>query len=88
VVELLAEKAISAAGMPVGPGESLRLVFEVISSGLFLTPSGHGIMDPCEKDCVDALGYLSPQEKVDITQHAQVRKTNFNDSHPTGYWRK
>lgn len=73
----MAEKAISSAGTPVSPSEALRLVFECLSGGLLLTPFGHGMLDPCEKDCVDAIGYLSRQEKTDITQYAQVLLTRL-----------
>jgi len=82
-VELLAEKAISSAGIAASPGEALRLVFEVVSGGLLLSPFGPGILDPCEKDCIDAVGYLTRQEKVDITQYAQLalRLQTFQQIH-------
>jgi zinc finger RNA-binding protein len=59
--------------MPVSPGEGLKLVFEAIANGLIL-PTGPGLLDPCEKDVVDALGSLPEQAKQDITNYAQVRR--------------
>jgi len=70
-VELLAEKAISSAGMPISPGEGLKLVFETLAHGIIL-PTGPGLLDPCEKEVVDALGCLTAQAKQDITTYAQV----------------
>lgn len=40
-------------------------------ANLFL--DGPGLMDPCEKNIVDALSYLTPQQREDITASAQVR---------------
>ena len=57
--------------MPLGPGEALRVVLEVVSSGLFL-PGGPGLLDPCEKETVDALGGLTSQNREDMTCYAQV----------------
>ena len=35
-IELLVEKSLSSGPCPGGPGEALRRVLEVISSGIFL----------------------------------------------------
>lgn len=35
-MELLVEKAISSASVPLSPGDALRRVFECISSGILL----------------------------------------------------
>jgi zinc finger RNA-binding protein len=67
----LTEKAINSAGMPISPGEALRIVLEVISSGLLL-PMGPGLLDPCEKESYDAISGLSNQAREDITAFAQV----------------
>ncbi|XP_002153846.1 zinc finger RNA-binding protein isoform X1 [Hydra vulgaris] len=69
-VELLCEKAISSYFQPVGPGEALRRVLEVIACGIFL-PGGPGLLDPCEKAKVDAIQNMEPQEREDITAAAQ-----------------
>jgi len=67
----MAEKCISTVGVPASPGEALRLVFEVVASGLLL-PSGPGLLDPCEKETVDCLAELTAQARDDITAYAQV----------------
>jgi len=70
-IELLTEKAINSAGMPVSPGEALRIVLEVLGTGLIL-PTGPGLLDPCEKETCDAVGTLNNQAREDITSYAQV----------------
>lgn len=54
------------------PGQAVRHVFESIAGGLVL-PGSPGILDPCEKEPVDALGYLTRQQREDLTRSAQVR---------------
>ena len=50
-----------------------RLVFACLSSGLLLTGAlGPGLIDPCEKDLVDATEYLSTDERLSITHYAQT----------------
>lgn len=99
-LELLVEKAISTSERPMGPGESLRRVFECVASGIllpgklnsqllyqingsllaitstlivFFCKDGPGLKDPCEKEDLDAIAFLTPQQCEDITQSAQVR---------------
>lgn len=102
-LELLVEKAISTSERPMGPGESLRRVFECVASGILLPgklnsellcqmdgsplaitstlivfcfvfcKDGPGLKDPCEKEDLDAIAFLTPQQCEDITQSAQVR---------------
>lgn len=55
----------------MSPGEALRVVLEVVSAGVLL-PSGPGLLDPCEKENVDALRGMSNQAREDITAYAQV----------------
>ncbi|XP_061624284.1 zinc finger RNA-binding protein [Phyllopteryx taeniolatus] len=69
-MELLVEKAISSASIPLSPGDSLRRVLECISSGILLS-GGPGLMDPCEKNAVDTLTSIAEQEREDITLSAQ-----------------
>lgn len=38
-----------------------------------LCKDGPGLKDPCEKEAVDATECLTPQQREDITQSAQVR---------------
>lgn len=71
-IELLTEKGISSTGVALGPGEALRVVFEVVSSGLLLQ-HGPGLLDPCEKESVDAAGGLTNQCREDLTCYAQVK---------------
>ena len=76
-VELLVERAVYSAGVPLSPGDAFRRVFETLSAGILLTsPEGWspGLVDPCEKDVVDACGNLSVQEREDITAAAQVNE--------------
>lgn len=70
-MELLTEKAINSAGIPLSPGEALRVVLEVVSSGVLLQ-NGPGLLDPCEKESVDALRGLANQCREDFTSYAQV----------------
>ncbi|XP_037922384.1 zinc finger RNA-binding protein 2 isoform X1 [Hermetia illucens] len=68
-MELLVEKVISSAGIPLSPGDCLRRVMEALSTGFLI--NGPGILDPCEKDPHDALQGLSKQQREDITVSAQ-----------------
>ena len=70
-MELLVEKVISSANCPLSLGDSLRRVMEAVASGILL-PGGPGLMDPCEKEPVDAVGNISNQQREDITASAQV----------------
>lgn len=80
-MELLTEKIISSAGMPLSPGDCLRRVMEALSSGLLI--QGPGLMDPCEKEPIDALNGLTKQQREDITVTAQqfVRYIAFRQIH-------
>ncbi|KAK3579917.1 hypothetical protein CHS0354_012458 [Potamilus streckersoni] len=69
-MELLVEKCLSSGGTMFNPGDALRRVFECIASGMLL-PGGPGLLDPCEKDPLDAAGTLTHQEREDITASAQ-----------------
>lgn len=60
-----------SAGQPLSPGDGFRRVLEALSSGLLL-PGSPGLLDPCEKDPVDATSALTAQEREDITASAQV----------------
>lgn len=80
-MELLTEKIISSAGMPLSPGDCLRRVMESLSSGILC--QGPGLMDPCEKEPLDALAGLSKQQREDITVTAQqfLRYIAFRQIH-------
>lgn len=69
-MELLAEKIISSAGMPLSPGDCMRRVMEGISTGLLI--NGPGVLDPCEKEPHDALAGLGKQAREDLTVSAQT----------------
>nr|CAG4640720.1 EOG090X037N [Eulimnadia texana] len=74
-MELLVERSMSSAGMPLSAAEGMRRVFECLASGILLQPPngwGPGLSDPCEKDVVDACSSLTDQEVEDITAGAQV----------------
>uniref|UniRef100_A0A6B2EGK9 Zinc finger RNA-binding protein n=1 Tax=Phlebotomus kandelakii TaxID=1109342 RepID=A0A6B2EGK9_9DIPT len=69
-MELLCEKVISSAGIPLSPGDCMRRVMEAAASGLFI--NGPGIFDPCEKEPHDAFSGLSKQQREDLTSSAQT----------------
>ncbi|XP_014670630.1 PREDICTED: zinc finger RNA-binding protein-like [Priapulus caudatus] len=69
-MELLCEKCVASGGPNQSPGDALRRIFEAIASGILL-PGGPGLVDPCEKDPVDAAGSLTNQEREEITTSAQ-----------------
>lgn len=81
-MELLVEKCVSSGGGHLNPGDALRRVFECIASGVLL-PGGPGLLDPCEKDPIDAASGLSNQEREDITASAQhaLRLIAFRQIH-------
>lgn len=81
MLELFVERVLTSAFPPnslnaaagLSPAESLRRFLESIASGALL-PGATGIhlVDPCEKDPVDALAPLTVQQREDITLSAQV----------------
>jgi len=77
-VEILVERALYTAWVPLNPAASLMRVMEVVSSGLLLE-DGCGLKDPCEKEDVDVTANLTNQEKEDITRSAQeyLRRMHF-----------
>ncbi|XP_034256245.1 zinc finger RNA-binding protein isoform X2 [Thrips palmi] len=81
-MELLVEKVLSSSPPPLSPGEALRRVMEALASGIML-PGGPGLMDPCEKEPVDAAGLLNAQQREDITASAQhaLRLLAFRQVH-------
>ncbi|XP_055715424.1 zinc finger RNA-binding protein isoform X2 [Phlebotomus papatasi] len=80
-MELLTEKVISSAGIPLSPGDCMRRVMEAAASGLFI--NGPGILDPCEKEPHDAFSGLSKQQREDLTSSAQrfLRYIAFRQIH-------
>ncbi|CAF0743663.1 unnamed protein product [Rotaria sp. Silwood1] len=49
-----------------------RAVFACLSSGILLPNHiGPGIIDPCEKELVDAAAYLTLEQRLNITSYAQ-----------------
>uniref|UniRef100_H3D3D3 Interleukin enhancer binding factor 3a n=1 Tax=Tetraodon nigroviridis TaxID=99883 RepID=H3D3D3_TETNG len=81
-LELLVEKTVSTSERQMGVGESLRRVLECIASGTLLE-DGPGIKDPCERDVVDGLSVLTPQQREEITESAQcaLRLCAFGQMH-------
>jgi len=48
-----------------------RSVFACLSSGILLPNHiGPGIIDPCEKELVDAAAYLTKEQRLNITDYA------------------
>ncbi|XP_062874484.1 interleukin enhancer-binding factor 3 homolog isoform X2 [Trichomycterus rosablanca] len=81
-LELLCEKSIGTVNRPMGAGEALRRVMECLASGI-LMEGGSGISDPCEKEPLDAIAHMDPQQREDITQSAQhaLRLAAFGQLH-------
>lgn len=69
-LELIVEKSLASAGLPLSPGDALRRAFEAISGGCLLHGSP-GLLDPCEKEAKDALQNLTKQQREDLTSDAQ-----------------
>jgi zinc finger RNA-binding protein len=57
-IELLVEKALASIGMALSPGDAVRRVFELMSSGVYL--SGEFNLELCQK-----FGKLSRTFKTD-----------------------
>jgi len=80
--ELLVEKVLNSAGVPLSPGDAMRRVFEALAGGILLADSP-GFLDPCEKEPMDAAAELTNQEREDITSSAQhaLRLIAFRQVH-------
>ena len=80
--ELLVEKVLNSAGVPLSPGDALRRVFEALAGGILLADSP-GFLDPCEKEPMDAAMELTNQEREDITSSSQhaLRLIAFRQVH-------
>jgi len=81
-IELLVEKVLNSAGVPLSPGDALRRVFEALAGGILL-PDSPGFLDPCEKEPTDAAHELKCQEREDITSSSQhaLRLIAFRQVH-------
>ena len=80
--ELLVEKVLNSAGVPLSPGDAMRRVFESLAGGILLADSP-GFLDPCEKEPMDAAMELTNQEREDITSSSQhaLRLIAFRQVH-------
>lgn len=80
-MELFVEKVISSAGFPISPGDCLRRIMEAFASGFLI--SGPGLIDPCEKEPVNALQSLTMHDREKITYSAQqfLRYIAFRQIH-------
>lgn len=87
-MELIIEKVISSAGMPLSPGDCMRRVMEGVASGILI--NGPGILDPCEKDPHDAIQNLTKQQREDLTVSAQqfLRFIAFRQIHKVRFFFK
>lgn len=81
-LELIVEKSLASTGLPLSPGDGLRRVLEAIAGGCVLNGCP-GLLDPCEKEPLDALSNLSSQEREALTSHAQraLRLLAFRQIH-------
>lgn len=55
----------------LSPTDALRHVLEAIASGVLLPSFGPGLLDPCEKEPVDASSRMTVQQKEELTASAQ-----------------
>lgn len=80
-MELFVEKVISSAGFPISPGDCLRRIMEAFASGFLI--SGPGLIDPCEKEPMNALQSLTIRDCERITCSAQqfLRFISFRQIH-------
>jgi len=81
-INLLCQKALESAQMPLLPSDGIRRVISTLAGGVLL-PGGLGIKDPCEKDNTDAFASLSLQDREDLTASAQhaLRLLSFGVMH-------
>nr|CAB3262648.1 uncharacterized protein LOC100181347 [Phallusia mammillata] len=80
-IELIVEKALGTSPVPISLGSSFLRVLECISAGILL-PGFGGIVDPCEREEIDATQGLTNQEREDITEVAQVALRLFTFRQP------
>ena len=59
-INLLCQKSLESAQMPLLPSDGIRRVISTLAGGVLL-PGGLGIKDPCEKDNTDAFASLTLQ---------------------------
>ena len=53
-------------------GQLFRAVFACLSSGILLPNAiGSGLIDPCEKEPVDAAAHLNVEQRIELTAYAQ-----------------
>lgn len=81
-INLLCQKSLESAQMPLLPSDGIRRVISTLAGGVLL-PGGLGIKDPCEKDNTDAFASLTLQDREDITASAQhaLRLLSFGVMH-------
>ena len=85
-IELLVEKVLNSAGVPLSPGDALRRVFEALAGGILL-PDSPGFLDPCEKEPTDAAHQLTAQQREDVTSSSQhaLRLIAFRQVHKVSW---
>lgn len=81
-LNLLIQKSLESAVMPMLPSDGIRRMFSSVSGGVLLR-DGLGIADPTEKDNTDALLNFSEQDREDLTASAQhaLRLICFGEIH-------
>jgi zinc finger RNA-binding protein len=82
LLELLTERVLSSAPVPLPPGDALRRLLEALSGGILL-PESPGFLDPCEKLPRDVSEGLTSQERENLTSSAQsfLRLMAFRQIH-------
>jgi zinc finger RNA-binding protein len=82
LLELLTERVLASAPVPLPPGDALRRIFEALSGGSLL-PDSPGFLDPCEKNPRDVSHGLTSQQRENLTSSAQsfLRLMAFRQIH-------
>ena len=82
LLELLTERVLASAPVPLPPGDALRRIFEALSGGILL-PDSPGFLDPCEKNPRDVSHGLTSQQRENLTSSAQsfLRLMAFRQIH-------
>lgn len=72
-LELICERVMSTCINQPSPAEAFQLIIKTIASGVLLKENNDDLLikDPCEYEAVDALGYLTDKQRIDLTESAQ-----------------
>jgi len=73
-LELICERVMSSCLNRPSPFEAFKLILQTLASGVLIKENKDDILivDPCEMEKVDALGYLTDKQREEITESAQT----------------